>query len=406
MNKRKVIIILSVVMMIAITMLLASCSNTIVDLDDYVGTDNGASRLNLIGKLVQWMHGWVKNYGLTVILFTVFLKVVMLPVDIWQRVSMRKNSLKMQAMQPMMEVLEKRYANNPQKLNQEKSKLAKKQSATMLGTCLPFIVTMVIFFLLLDGLTNYATYNTVINYNDMQTFYISEYNRALEDDNVYLAAYNAALEEGKTEEQAKAAANSACVRVASEGNAELGYIGIGQYYVDNIKESFLWIDNVWQPDTWANVMPTYDEFVRTVKLSGENPEGTYNLIREQVVKTHARNTSGSWNGLMILPILSVGLSFLSMFINQRLENKNRKGEKAEISTQQATTNKMMLVVMPLMMAVFGFMYTGAFAIYMVVSYALSLLITISIKKPVEKMVEKSLQKAEAKDKTPKVNYKR
>lgn len=406
MNKRKLIIILSVVMMVAVTLLLASCNTSSVNLDEYIGDDNGASRLNLIGKLVQWMHGLIKNYGVTVIVFTVCLKIIMLPVDIWQRVSMRKNSLKMQAMQPMMDVIEKRYANNQQKLNEEKSKLMKKQSASMLGSCLPFLVTMAIFFLLLGGLTNYATYNTVINYNDMQTFYISEYNRALEDDNVYLAAYNAALEEGKTEAQAKVIANNKCVEVASQGNAELGYIGIGQYYVENIKESFLWIDNVWQPDTWASVMPTYDEFTRTVKLSGENPEGTYNLIREQVVKTHARNTNGSWNGLMILPLMSVGLSFLSMFINQRTENKNRKGEKVEVNSQQAMSNKMMLIIMPLMMAVFGFMYTGAFAIYMVVSYALSLVITLAIKKPVDRLVEKGLQKAEAKDKTPKANYKR
>lgn len=50
-----------------------------------------APELNhIIGQLVQWIHSLVPSYGLAVILFTVFLKIITLPMDYWQRYSMRK----------------------------------------------------------------------------------------------------------------------------------------------------------------------------------------------------------------------------------------------------------------------------------------------------------------------------
>ena len=53
----------------------------------------------------------------------------------------------------------------------------------------------------------------------------------------------------------------------------------------------------------------------------------------------------------------------------------------------------MMIMMPLMMAFFGFMYTGAFAIYMVANYTLSILTTVALRLPIEKIVQKSLAKS-------------
>jgi len=68
---------------------------------------------------------------------------------------------------------------------------------------------------------------------------------------------------------------------------------------------------------------------------------------------------------------------------------------------------MMMIMMPVMMAVFGFMYTGAFAIYMVVNYSLSILSTVALRVPVEKAVQKSILKSAKKgDGSQKANYER
>ena len=115
--------------------------------------------------------------------------------------------------------------------------------------------------------------------------------------------------------------------------------------------------------------------------------------------------NGSWNGLMILPLMSVALSFLSMWISQRMERKTRSGEVVQ-NQQQAAQSKTMMIMMPLMMAWFGFMYTGSFAIYMVVNYFLSIFSTIGLRAPVEKMVERKLAQEEAASAPTKASYMR
>ena len=88
-----------------------------------------------------------------------------------------------------------------------------------------------------------------------------------------------------------------------------------------------------------------------------------------------------------------------------IEKKNRKGEVVQ-NQQQAATNKTMMILMPLMMAYFGFIYTGAFAIYMVVNYTLSIVSTIALRVPVEKLVDKNLSKGEKNNKSSKASYMR
>ena len=99
---------------------LVSCKTSSVDYFDY-----GKDSLAVVGKLVLLMHQWIGNYGWTVVVFTLFLKILMLPLDIWQRFSARKNALKMQRLQPIIEGIDKRYGANTQRANDEKQKLYK-----------------------------------------------------------------------------------------------------------------------------------------------------------------------------------------------------------------------------------------------------------------------------------------
>ena len=86
----------------------------------------------------------------------------------------------MAKIQPLLENIDKKYGANTQKANAEKQKLYKKQSVSTLASCLPMIVTMAIFIFMFSGLNNYATYNNVMNYNDLYTFHNSQYSEALE----------------------------------------------------------------------------------------------------------------------------------------------------------------------------------------------------------------------------------
>ena len=75
--------------------------------------------LNWIGKLIRLLIGAVGSVGIGIILFSVILKVIVLPFDIYQRVAMRKQNLKMKENQAKMEKLQKQYANDKDMYNQK-----------------------------------------------------------------------------------------------------------------------------------------------------------------------------------------------------------------------------------------------------------------------------------------------
>ena len=149
MKKRILYAVLLVAVLALCLGVLTSCRNTTANFFEYSEDD-----LGLVGKLVLLMHGWIGNYGWTVVVFTVFLSVLTLPLEFWQRYSSRKSSLKMQKIQPLVEAIDKRYGANTQRANEEKQKLYKKQGYSMASMCLPMIINMVVFFVMFGGLRN------------------------------------------------------------------------------------------------------------------------------------------------------------------------------------------------------------------------------------------------------------
>lgn len=452
MNKKLQNVLLLVILVVFCLTIFAAC-NKKPDFFNY-----SDKQLGLMGQLVRWMHGWIKNYGWTVVVFTVFLKIIMLPLDIWQRYASRKSSLKMQQIQPLMDSIDKKYGANTQRSNEEKQKLYKKQGVGMLSSCLPMLVSMAIFFVMFAGLRNYSTYSSITNFKNLTNVYYDTYTQQIEDGDatlrdayykgydyvndsgkeVHLKGYNDYMKDfvegqgrGEDEEEViiKCQSYSIETLVAVDEKLHNNHDITDAYEQDALSavkgeydknhESWLWIKNVWQPDTWATVMQPYagsgfksqfngGGFSNSIDISGNFPdaENFYNKIRNAVMEGDGYNGKGNWNGLMILPFASIGLSFLSMFISQRMERKNRKGEMVEQNQQQKVTNRTMMIIMPLMMAWFGFIYTGAFAIYMVVNYTLSIISTIVLRRPIEKMVMKRLNKEESKNNTAKAKYMR
>lgn len=407
--KRKTQILLLVAMLAAVCLLaLVGCTTQKADYFTY-----SEENLGVMGKLVKWMHGWVGNYGWTVVVFTVFLKLITSPLDVWQRVASRKMTIKNQQMQPLLAEIDKRYGANTQRANDEKRKVYGKAGYSMLSSCLPMIISMVIFFVMFAGLRDYSTYSSVTNFQALSDTYYKSYYSAVQQQGGEMwtfleGEHNDLLENSEETNEYKKQINAYIVGIdrleKQYGSAQCAAFRtaaleeVKEYYV-NHHESWLWIQNVWQPDTWATLMPAYNDssngFGAVVDMSEfgvDNGVSHYEMIRSAVLETGKRGDEGKWNGLMILPILSIGLSFLSMFISQQMDKKTRKGETQQ-DAQQKATNTTMMIMMPLMMAFFGFMYTGAFAIYMVANYTLSILTTVALRLPIEKIVQKSLAKS-------------
>ena len=108
---------------------------------------------NIFGYVLNFIYNLVQNYGLAMILFTLVIKLLMLPLSIKQQRTMKKSA----KLNEQMRVLQFKYKNDPEKLNQEMMKLYKEENMSpfsgCLGTILQFILLISIFYMVRCPLT-------------------------------------------------------------------------------------------------------------------------------------------------------------------------------------------------------------------------------------------------------------
>ncbi len=323
----------------------------------------GGAVADLVEKFINWIYGLVGNYGVAVILFTLTLKIVLSPLDVWQKVSMRKNNKAMERMKPKLEKLQKQCGGNRELFQQKQMQLYKEEGYKMTGSCLPMILTMVIFFMVFAGFR--ATVKSVNQgmYEDMYQTYFAVYDAekgTLDDEIVVEHAQNAVREKFDSE------------------------------YRDKIK--FLWVKNVFMPDNWKDPIPDYKTYTSSglggvgatdtvpdaEAAAGLRPNGTLSADNnefgqrgyETVMSALMDSENTRWNGFLILPLLTVVITLLSTKLNKPMEAPAAPGSESQQQAMQANT-KMMNWMMPIMMGIFAIFYSSAFTIYMVVSSVFS-----------------------------------
>ena len=94
------------------------------------------SLLNSIGWILAWIFGLVGNFGVSIIILTLLIRIVLLPLGIKQIKSMGA----MQAIQPKIKEIQKKYKGNKQKAQEETMKLYKEAGVNPLGGCLPLLL--------------------------------------------------------------------------------------------------------------------------------------------------------------------------------------------------------------------------------------------------------------------------
>lgn len=438
-----------------------------------------------------------------VVLFTLILKLITLPFDFISRSSMRKNSIKMEEMRLELEKLQKQYADNKDLYNQKIMALYKKNGYSMFGSCLPTILTLVIFIVAINAFNDYSRYQNHKYFYDMSISYNSVIYEGMDLDDKYIYIENSAdgeklvvnaeeikaldtdndgevtidipaneekgiiahqifyknnlvsttnsyiyydtvntkipvvrkeglniadnplsnykndnltvLREGKKVSYAEFAANYADKELTSEtvpeGKTKEEYLP--EYFLKDIRQqkaadtfnnngsSFLWVKNIWVTDSaTAHPVESFTEFNNkhgkreggSCSCNGaiikviENEDDYNNLT----AKLEDKKTQP--NGYYIFVILTAGISLLT----QLVMNKSQKAqmELQTVDGQGAQTQKIMMWMMPVMMAVFAFMYTAAFSIYIVLSSLISMLSTILINKIVDKKYKKKEEDGE------------
>ena len=88
-------------------------------------------------SVLNWINSWVGGWGLSIIVFTIMVRLCMTPLDIKSRAGMRKTT----KLQPQLQALQKKYANDKEKLNAKTAELYKKAHVNPMSSCLPLLLT-------------------------------------------------------------------------------------------------------------------------------------------------------------------------------------------------------------------------------------------------------------------------
>ena len=272
------------------------------------------------GYLLDFLYRFTSNYGVALILFAVIVRLVLLPIN----AKSRKSMMKMSRLQPRIQEINEKYANDEQKKNEAIKKLQDEEGASMgCGGCLWSLVPMLILlplytiirqplqFMLHESAETVAAVINVMKTAAPQLFAASN------------VAYDQVI----------------AVRHLPDFLDEIQAAGIqlGEATLAGLNFDFLGID--------LGSIPTFNIF--------------------------AADWAWDWAhiGLLLIPVLSAGSQVLSMWISQKVNNSlvtDKNGvqdkETAEKSQAAQTTN-MMMWMMPLMSLWIGFSVPGALSLY-------------------------------------------
>lgn len=164
---------------------------------------------------------------------------------------------------------------------------------------------------------------------------------------------------------------------------KIGADSAKNWYEGN-RANFLWVENVWYPDvSYNHPIPqdyaTFRQNFGNAQVTFE--DGSTALLQNVFTESNYEDLTASLteektqpNGYFGLILISIGLMVLSQFVMMRSQKESSQYQT--VDGQGAKTQKIMLIVMPLIYAVFAFMYSAAFTIYMLISSLFSLLVTL------------------------------
>lgn len=395
----------------------------------------GSINLEGIGYAIKWLFDLFKGFpgaiAIGVIVFTLALKTIVLPLDIYSRVKTKKQSLLMKKMRPQMEKLQKQYAGDKNMYNQKVLELQKANGYNPLGACLPSIISIVIFMVVFSSFTTYSNYATLMTYNNLVDAYnesVVTYVRENEDDTQntehflipvgedykeisgytlgddsklydgdgkvitvigykvdfeqfapYYAANNAKNEDFNVEEFHAKKESEKMITVAEFVQDNASAQSAEYYRTQSRKEtSFLWIGNMWYPDSALNKeIPSFSDFSSSVSRASSGVNASYAVYYNQVTAGLSKEKA-QVNGYFILILLSIGFMFLQQFIMTR--SQKDANELSTVDGSAASTNKMMMVMMPIIFGIFSFFYSAAFSTYMIVNTVYGLISMLIINK--------------------------
>ena len=271
------------------------------------------------GWLLGQLYSLTGNYGIAMIIFALVVQTVLLPI----RAKSKKSMMKMSRLQPRIQEIQRKYANDQQKQTEAIQKLQQEEGASMgMGGCLWSLVPMLILFPLFTVIREPITYILGDGENAAK---IVEVIKGLEP----------TLFSGKNAAYDQVFAAQAITKYAAELQAQIP--GISAETLAGINFDFCGIN--------LGAVPQFNIFAATWTWKWANI------------------------GLFLIPVISAASQILQMWISQKMNNSvitNEQGvqdkEMAEKS-QAAQSTKFMLWMMPLMSLWIGFTVAAGLSVY-------------------------------------------
>lgn len=292
---------------------------------------------------LRWLYTLFGNsYFLTIFVLTLVLRLIQFFPDIQSRKTQKKQA----EIQPQIDKLKEKYANDPKKLNEEQTKLMKEHGIGCLGGCLPMLITMPLFFCFLAAFrfwgyeqTIKLTYETIENPTQAQetfeSFRFGWITNIWQPDSGLAPVIT----------PAKTVANYPKLH-----NLVLFHKG----YTD-LKGNYVSGEQIWNAFTENGIADGEFKSESMKLLGSDEAKSKYDELMNGYKKGHN-------NGWFILPILAAGFQFLAMWLSQRQQKKSNPSPDA----MQQNMN-FMLYMFPAMSVVFCLSATSAFALYWVLS---------------------------------------
>lgn len=300
---------------------------------------------NLFGYLLNFLYELVNNnFGIAIILFSILLRIILLPITIKQQKSVQKTS----KIQGELRNLQVKYKNNPEMLNKETMELYKREKISPFSGCLSAIVQIVIILSVFYLVSQPLTYMKKANQNP---------------------ELNTIVENHKNE--------------ITQGGNKVNYIEIET--ISRIEKKYKEIEEKLKQENIEN-----REQLEQEKTKYEQLKVNMDFLGLDLSKVPNKNL-GDYK-VYIIPILYVISSFISIRLTTREQNKQAasSGKDQSELDSMAQMNKSMSYMMPIMTVSIAFIAPLGLALYWFVSNVLMIGERTIIKKIVSaKEVEKN-----------------
>lgn len=319
--------------------------------------------------LIKALYTVINNYALTIIIFTILIKLVVMPLNL----KSRRSTMRMTGVQPKMKELQDKYKDDQEKLNQKMQELYRKEGISPLGGCLPMIVSMFVLFAMFYALRTFANEQLVAQF---LTFY---HNPEI-DPHVLVEPFiwikNLWMPDSPFATFMPDVGSLQLVeyQVWNDVSAKLaaaGTIPQALSFVDR-NAMMAYITDVVTPFVASDIYAPY-----IAPVAGLGNLSILGLIRFSIFK--------EGNGWFLLPVLSL----VTQIGMQKLTMKN-----TPMDPSQAGSQKMMIYVMSFMSIYFCASYNSAFALYWVISNVYAIVEQIGFTKYFEQQDRKAAKAEE------------